>query len=290
MLIKTIELSEQYPGATLTTYVADNSAELKAHPRKAIVVCPGGGYHALMDEEGEPIAKAFLSAGLNAFLLRYTLGMKGSKYPENPGASDYAPLIEAALAVKHIREHAEEYHIDPDQIFIIGFSSGGHLAASTGILWKTAAVQKALGASLEEPTEIGKPNGILLSYPVITSGEFAHKRSFFFLCNTKEPTEEELLRFSLEKHVDETSAPLFVWHTFTDKTVPVQNSLLLANAYAEKGVPFEMHVFPDGPHGVSLANEETMAHKPHLIVPHVQGWMDLAIRWIKDFGHYGPNV
>ena len=290
MLIKTIELSEQYPGATLTTYVSDNSAELKAPPRKAIVVCPGGGYRFLSDRESEPIVKAFLGAGLNAFLLRYTVGMKGDKYPENPGASDYAPQIEAALAMKHIRENAEEYHIDPDQIFIIGFSSGGHLAASTGILWKTAAVQKALGASLEEPTEIGKPNGILLSYPVITSGEFAHKRSFFFLCNTKEPTEEELLRFSLEKHVDETSAPLFVWHTFTDKTVPVQNSLLLANAYAEKGVPFEMHVFPEGSHGLSLANEETMSDKPHMVVPHVQGWVNLAIRWIKDFGHYGPNV
>ncbi len=290
MLIKTIELSEQYPGATLTTYVSDNSAELKASPRKAIVVCPGGGYRFLSDREGEPIVKAFLGAGLNAFLLRYTVGMKGDKYPENPGASDYAPQIEAALAIKHIRENAEEYHIDPDQIFIIGFSAGGHLAASSGILWKEDAVQKALGASAEEPTEIGKPNGMLLSYPVITSGVFAHKGSFYHLCNTKEPSEEELLRFSLEKHVDETSSPLFVWHTFTDRTVPIQNSLLLANAYAEKGVPFEMHVFPEGSHGLSLANEETMSDKPHMIVPHVQGWVNLAIRWIKDFGHYGPNV
>ncbi|MBR2908016.1 MAG: alpha/beta hydrolase [Clostridia bacterium] len=290
MLIKTIELSEQYPGATLTTYVSDNSAELKAHPRKAIVVCPGGGYRFLSDREGEPIVKAFLGEGLNAFLLRYTVGMKGDKYPENPGASDYAPLIQAALAIKHIRENAEAYHIDPDQIFIIGFSAGGHLAASTGILWKTDAVQRALGASAEEPTEIGKPNGMLLSYPVITSGEYAHKGSIYHLCNTKTPTEEEMLRFSLEKHVDETSAPFFLWHTFSDKTVPIQNALLLADAYTKHELPFEMHVFPAGSHGLALANEETMSDKPHMIVPHVQGWISLAIRWIKDFGHFGPNV
>lgn len=290
MLIKTIALSEKYPGATLTTYISDNSAELKAPPRKAIVVCPGGGYRFLSDREGEPIVKAFLSAGLNAFLLRYTVGMKGDKYPENPGASDYAPLIEAALAIKHIRENAEEYHIDPDHIFIIGFSAGGHLAASTGILWKADAVQRALGASAEEPTEIGKPNGMLLSYPVITSGEFAHKGSFHHLCNTKTPTDEELLCFSLEKHVDETSVPFFLWHTFTDRTVPIENALLLANAYTEKGLPFEMHVFPEGSHGLSLANEETMSNNPTKIVPHVQCWVDLAIRFIKDFGHFGPNV
>ncbi len=290
MLIKTISLSEQYPGATLTTYVSYNSDELKSHRRKAIVICPGGGYRFLSDREGEPIVKAFLAAGLNAFLLRYTVGMKGDKYPENPGASDYAPLIEAALAIKHIRENADEYNVDPDQIFIIGFSAGGHLAASSGILWKTDAVQKALGASAEDPTEIGKPNGMILSYPVITSGEFAHKGSFHHLCNTKTPTDEEHLRFSLEEHVDETSAPFFLWHTFTDTTVPVQNALLLANAYTKQKLPFEMHIFPAGKHGLSLANEETMSDKPYMIVPHVQCWIDLAIRWIRDFGQFGPNV
>lgn len=290
MLIKTIHLCERYPGATLTTYVSDNPPTLKSKKRKAIIVCPGGGYHALSQRESEPIVKVFLSEGLNVFLLRYTVGMKGENYPENPGATDYAPLIEAALSIRHVRENAEEYNIDPEQIFIIGFSAGGHLAASTGILWKTDAVQKALGASAEDPTEIGKPNGMLLSYPVITSGEFAHKGSFHHLCNTKEPTEEELLLFSLEKHVDETSAPLFLWHTFTDNAVPVQNSLLLANAYAEYKLPFEMHIFPEGSHGLSLATEETMAGKPRMVVPHVQGWIELAVRWIRDFGHFGPNV
>lgn len=290
MLVKTLNISEQYPGATLTAYVADDPAELKMPPRKAIVVCPGGGYHFLSDREAEPFCKTFLAAGLNTFLLRYTIGMKGEKYPENPGAADYAPLIEAALAIRHIREHAEEYNVDPSQIFIIGFSAGGHLAASTGILWNVDEVQKALGASADAPTEIGKPNGMILSYPVITAGEFAHKGSFHHLCNTKTPTEEELDRFSLEKHVDETSAPFFLWHTFTDQIVPIQNALLLADAYAKKKLPFELHIYPEGPHGLALANEETMANNPKMVIPHVQSWVELAIRWVKEFGHFGPKA
>lgn len=290
MLVKTFALSENYPGATLTTFVSNDTKELKMPPRQAIVVCPGGGYSGLSDREGEPLVKAFLAAGLNAFLLRYTVGMKGEKSPENPGAADYAPLIEAALAIKHIREHAEEYNIDPERIFIIGFSAGGHLAASTGILWKADAVQKALGASAEAPTEIGKPNGMILSYPVITGGDYAHKGSFHRLCNTKTPTDEELDTFSLEKHVDGTSAPFFLWHTFTDQVVPIQNALLLADAYTKIGLPFELHIFPEGVHGLALANEETKANNPKMLVPHVQSWIDLAIRWICDFGHYGPAV
>lgn len=286
MLHKIIELSEQYPGATLTTYVSHDPPELNHGKRKAIVVCPGGGYHFLSDREAEPIVKVFLAAGLNVFLLRYTVGMKTEA---GPGATDYAPQIEAALAIRHVREHAEEYNVDPSQVFIIGFSAGGHLAASSGILWNAAPVQEALGASADEPTEIGKPTAVLLSYPVFSAGEWAHKGSFHHLCNTKTPSEEELDRFSLEKHVDETSSPAFVWHTFTDKTVPVQNSLLLAEAYTKHGVPFELHIYPEGVHGLSLSTKETWSQRPTSYVPHVQSWVSLAIRYIEDFGHFGAE-
>ena len=287
MLHETIQLSERYPGATLTTYVSYDPPELKMPPRKAIVVCPGGGYHFLSDREGEPIVKEFLAAGLNVFLLRYTVGMKSE---QGPGATEYAPLIEAALSIKHIRENHEKYHIDPEQVFIIGFSAGGHLAASSGILWKADPVQRALGASAENPTTIGKPNGMVLSYPVISSGPYAHKNSFYHLCNTKTPTEEELNRFSLELHVDETTTPAFVWHTFPDTTVPVQNSLLLAIALTNAGVPFELHVYPDGVHGLSLSTKETWSQNPKTHVPHADSWMPLAIRWVKDFPHFGPQT
>lgn len=130
MRYETFTLSEKYPGATLTTYISDDAPELKMTPRQAMVVCPGGGYHFLSDREAEPIVKMFFAAGMNVFLLRYTI-----KKGDVEGAKDYAPLIEAALSIKHIREHAEEYHIDPAQVFICGFSAEDiwrHLRAFSG--------------------------------------------------------------------------------------------------------------------------------------------------------------
>ena len=270
MLHETFKLSEKY-GATLTTFVATDSAELNKTPRRAIIVCPGGGYQMLSDREAEPIARFYMAKGMNAFILRYSV---------NPHATNYAPLIEAALAIKHVRENAEKYNIDPNYVFIVGFSAGGHLAASTGILWNIPEVKEALG---DAPEGIAKPTGMILSYPVITAGPKAHKGSIHRLCGTTTPTEEEADRFSLEKHVDETTSPAFIWHTFEDKTVPVENALFLASALKENNVPFELHIYPYGPHGLSLANEETSSGRPAMIVPHLQNWAELSYNWIMLF-------
>ncbi len=268
MLYKTIKLSEKYPGASLTTYVSDDTSELNMPRRRAVVVCPGGGYRFLSNREAEPIVKMFFAAGLNVFLLRYTVG---------PEAANYAPLIEASLAIKHIRENADEYNIDPAYVFICGFSAGGHLAASTGTLWNIPEVTAELGNA---PENINRPTGMILCYPVIM---YTHKGSFHNLCGTTEPSDEQINRFSLEKHVSPQTPPAFIWHTFTDKTVIVENSLVFAQKLRENDVPFELHIFPDGCHGLSLANDETCSQKANLIVPHVQCWIDLAIRWVKDF-------
>ena len=123
---------------------------------------------------------------------------------------------------------------------------------------------------------------MILAYAVITSGKYTHKGTFCKLCGSKEPTEEEMKRFSLELHVDETSTPAFIWHTVTDTCVPVQNSLLLVNALLEHGVSLEAHIFPEGVHGLALANKETWTGQEHLNMPHVQCWVDLAIRWTQD--------
>ncbi len=268
MLHKTINLSDKYPGATLTTYVSDDTPELNMPRRRAVVVCPGGGYRFLSDREAEPIVKVFLAAGMNVFLLRYTVGKE---------AANFAPLIEAALAIKHIRENADEYNIDPDYVFICGFSAGGHLAASSGILWDIPEVRAELG---DVPAGINKPTGMILCYPVIM---YTHKGSFHNLCGTTEPTEEQIHRFSLERHVSGDTPPAFIWHTFPDKTVSVENSLVLAQKFAENKVPFELHIFPEGEHGLSLANKETWSQKPSRLLPHVECWIDLAVRWIWDF-------
>ncbi len=270
MLYETIRLREE-TNATLTTYVATETPELKNAKRRAIVVCPGGGYHFLSEREAEPIARFYFAKGMNAFILRYSV---------KPNAHSYNPLIEAALAIKHIRENAEKYNIDPDYVFIVGFSAGGHLAASTGILWNIPEVRAALG---DAPEGIAKPTGMILSYPVITAGPKAHKGSIKNLCGKDNPTEEEENRFSLELHVDETTSPAFIWSTFEDKTVPVESSLYLASAMREAGVPFELHIYPKGAHGLALANEESAGDRSHMLVPHVQDWIELSYKWIMTF-------
>ena len=163
MIHETIGMSPEFPEATLTTYVYEYAKDMKPGPRSAVIVCPGGGYSNLSEREADPIVTEFLAAGFNVFLLRYSV-------KEN--AKDYAPLKQAAHAIAYVRKNAEQYNIRPDRIFICGFSAGGHLAASSGILWNCPVLKKEFEG---EPEGINRPDGMILSYPVITAGEFAHK-------------------------------------------------------------------------------------------------------------------
>ena len=227
MIYRTVTLAP-YEGATLTAICVSNTPELKQPPRRAVVVCPGGGYNMLSDREAEPIATQFLAAGFATFILRYTVG---------DGAANFAPLCQVALAIRHVREHAAEYNVDPDYVFTCGFSAGGHLAASAGILTDHPAVQKLMA---DAPADIARPTGMILAYPVITAGEKAHHGSIHKLCGTKTPTKEEEDRFSLELHVSDKTPPAFIWHTFSDEAVPVENSLYLAQVMSEHHIPVEM--------------------------------------------------
>ncbi len=272
MFYQKFDLSEKYPDATLTAYVCDSIPAVA--PRPAIIVCPGGGYEFLSEREGEPIVKHFLANGFNAYLLTSYVKEK---------ACDYAPLIQSALAVKMVRERAELDNTDPQKIYIIGFSAGGHLAASAGTLWNIPEVRDAVGVSDgSSPEGINRPDGMILCYPVITGGEFAHKGSILRVSGKKELTEDDIEKFSLERHVDSTTPKTFIWHTFTDATVPVQNTLMFINALTKANVPFEAHIFPAGHHGLSLGKEETSAGNPDNIVPHIQCWADLAVKWAKE--------
>ncbi len=275
MQYKTVGMSDIYPEVSLTSYCPDMTAELKLPPRRTVIVFPGGGYHFLSDREAEPIVFQFMAAGFNVFLLRYSV---------HPRVLGWNPLTEASRAVKYVREHAAEYNTDPDHIFVCGFSAGGHLAASAGTLWNIPEVREALGIDGEKvPEGINRPTGTILSYPVITAGPFAHKGSFKNLSGHDELTDEDIEKYSLELHVDSSTSPAFMWHTFTDKTVPVQNSLLYASALAAAGVPFELHIYPEGHHGLALCNEFTMSANQANIVPHAEGWIGLAIKWVRDF-------
>ena len=275
MRTETFVLDPRYPDCTLTTYIHEPHPELNIPKRRAIIVCPGGGYGGLSEREAEPVALQFLAAGLNVFTLRYSLRER---------AVNYAPLIESALAVKHIRDHADDYFVDPDYVFIMGFSAGGHCAAMCGTLWNHPAVREALGIDRgEAPEGINRPTATVLCYPVITGGPFAHRGSIDNLCGYPSAGTEGADRFSLELHVDKTTSPAFIWHTFNDNGVPVQNTLLYASAMAAAGVPFEYHVYPDGVHGLSLCNRETSVGNPALDSPVCAGWLKEAIRYVKEF-------
>ncbi len=251
----------------LYTYLWENSPEMDPNrTRPAVVICPGGGYAGTSDREAEAVALQLMAAGFHAFVLRYSC--YPSAYP--------AALLEAAKAVSLVRAHAGEWHVDPDKIVIAGFSAGGHLAGSLGVFWHQALVAESLGVE----NEAVRPNGMILCYPVITSGEFAHRGSFENLLQDR--YEELLDDMSLEKQVSKQTPPAFLWHTYEDDGVPVENSMLMASALRKQGVPFELHIYPHGGHGLSLANEETRSANGFGVQEACQTWIDLAKTWIKN--------
>ncbi len=271
---ETLHIFPEYPNANLVTYLHCDTPNSKINPRRAIIVCPGGGYAYCCGREDEPIALPWMAEGFQAFVLHYGV---------EEHAANYEPLIEACLAVRYVREHAEEWNIDPAHIFITGFSAGGHCAASAGTLWNLPCVADTFERQYgDRDTRRGRPDATILCYPVITSGIWAHRPSFLKLCGKKDATEEEQARFSLEDFVDHDTAPAFLWHTADDGAVPVQNSLLYAMALAANHVPYELHIFPHGPHGLSLCDERTWAQIPQQIAPSVAVWLPLAIRFAKE--------
>ncbi|MBE6694125.1 MAG: alpha/beta hydrolase [Ruminococcaceae bacterium] len=276
MQTQTFTFSKGFSNATLTSYIHDTSPEMPMPPRRAIIVCPGGGYGFLSDREAEPIALQYFAAGLNSFVLRYSIGDK---------ARDFTPLTEAALAIAHVRLNAEIYNIDANYVFITGFSAGGHLAASAGTLWKLPLLNDRLKVELGDYYVYGvnRPTATLPCYPVITAGEYTHRGSINNLCGKSNPTEEEINAYSLELHVDADTAPAFLWHTFDDSCVPIQNTLLYVEALTRAKVRFECHIYPHGNHGLSLCNKETWANNPGFINTTCEGWMALAIRYVKEF-------
>ena len=269
MITNRIYLDETKDDVYLDTYIADGVTGYD-YKRKAILVIPGGGYAGVCSErEGEPIAMAFMPYGYQGFVLHYSVARKRT-FP--------AQLIEASLAIKHIRDHADEYRIDPDAVFVTGFSAGGHLTASVGTLWHLPEIYEAV----DMPYGYNKPTGIMPIYPVISGNkDFAHMGSFCNLFGTDTPTQEQLDMASLEKHVDERTSPAFLMHTSADDLVPVENSLAFATAMARAGLKFELHIYPDGPHGIALANPITSVNLEGYQDKSVAKWVSAAAEWAE---------
>lgn len=223
--------------------------------RGAVIVCPGGGYVCKAPHEGEPIARMLQQAGISAFVLDYRV---------HPCPHD-APLGDALRAVRVVRGMGYA------QVGILGFSAGGHLACSAALLSTPG------DPAADDPVErlSSRPDALISCYSVVTMrAPAAHAGSRCALLGGDCPPEALVHRYSLEEQVTPDAPPAFIWHTAEDASVPVENSLALAAAYSRCRVPFALHIFPEGRHGLGLARE----------IPQTGAWAALCVQWLTDRG------
>lgn len=255
--------------ATLQAYIPDNSSEVDANRvRPAILILPGGGYHFTSDRENEPIALKFVSEGICAFVLKYSCAP--ARFPQ--------ALCEALTSIKFIRESAEKFFIDTQNIAVCGFSAGGHLAASVGVFWNKPFVGEHIG----EYGKNMKPNKLILSYPVIQNTINGHQGSFDNLLGDDNKSDKMINLTSLEKQVSSDTPPAFIWHTYEDQVVPVQNALSFASELVAQNIPVELHVYRRGGHGLSLGNHIVDKSSVYGDKHVSSDWIDKAVRFIYD--------
>ena len=266
--------SQEY--ARLTTYLLDVTQKFSVLARPLILVCPGGGYNHTSEREGEIVALQFNAMGYHAAVLDYSCA---------PAVFPTA-LLELTKAVAYLRANAQQWQIDPDRIAVLGFSAGGHLAASLGVFWNTEWFAKILReAPIHLTPEMIRPNALILAYPVITSGEFAHRGSFDDLLGEERSNDEFWLeKMSLEKQDLSDVPPVFMWHTSFDQSVPLENSLLFFTGLVKARKPVEYHVFPGDVHGISLADWRTWSAERAMDTPAVQ-WIGLVHTWLNNWWH-----
>ncbi len=239
--------------ADTPNYMTFYSAETH-YPSPCVIIYPGGGYANHASHEGEPVARFFNSRGIHAAVVKYRI--KPNCHP--------APLADAQRAIKIIRSKAKELYINPDQIVTMGFSAGGHLAASTVTL---PEVQTCVDDEISKENYL--PNGAILCYPVIDMTEPIGNVTcgYNLLGDDYEAKKHEV---SLQNYVSEKTPQVFIWHTSVDRAANVKNSLVFAEKLRDFGIPFEMHIFPRGRHGLGLAKTFFDVSK----------WADLAADWI----------
>ncbi|GAA3724123.1 alpha/beta hydrolase [Salinicoccus jeotgali] len=286
------------------TMMLGESGLYEKEGRPAVVICPGGSYMYVSDREAEPIAYEFLAKGYHVFILRYsTLGSAMRKEgnavnrdelyqiaslveaDETLGSEFPGPLVELAETMTFIRENCHEFNVNPDKIGVIGFSAGGHLAASLGVHWNTSWLKELTGT---EPRWY-KPNFQILSYPIL---DFMMNKSIAEERGIGDPkymttasrmifgphvTDELLDRATLAKNISKDVPPTFIWHTVADQLVFVQNSLDFAKGLEAHQIPWELHTFKSGGHGLSLATEMTGIEDVR-----AANWTGLMFSWLQE--------
>ena len=233
-------------------------AGFSAKPRAAIVVCPGGGYGGLAPHEGDPFAALFAAHGMLGAVLTYRVAPH--RFP--------APQADACRAIRLLRANAAQFGLDPARVGILGFSAGGHLAATT-------ATQPDLHHDQYDDlvaTTSARPDRAMLAYPVASFGEDTHLGSAQNLLGNP-PDPQLLAQLTNTNYITAAHPPTFLFHTADDTCVPVQLSLRYADACRRAGVPVELHVYESGPHGVGLAfNNSALC-----------GWTNVLLDWLKPW-------
>ena len=265
-----VQLNELYnvQGGTLTIMAGDMPFDIynEQWKRPAVIVVPGGGYAMVSKREGEPVAFSFLAKGFQVFVLDYMIAPQ-ARYPEQ--------LLELACSVDYLKKNADALGINKDEIFVVGFSAGGHLAANLSTDY-TQAVE-AYGAPLDcQVTAAG------LSYPVISKKK-GHLGSYQNLLNgyTDEEHEQLLKKLNLNEIVCERTAPAFIWATATDQAVPPSNALRYAMALDDQSISYELHIYPIGAHGLSTGDAEVNPYGDHL--RKVSKWIDDCASFFRLF-------
>lgn len=277
MKVLEVKLNEHYPflkvgeaNASMTAYLQYDIVEDPGSPflfkRPLMVVCPGGGYACCSKREGEVIGLHFLKCGFNVLVMEYSCAPV-AVYPQ--------ALRELCCAIDYAVKNADEWNIDTKKIAVCGFSAGGHLAASYCTM-----------RNLPEITDVIKPVDIqacVLGYPVITADpDYTNRPSIINLTGDKEFTPEKIEKFSLENHISsELTPPTYIWHTANDDCVPVECSLRYATALSANKVPFELHIFPDGRHGLATCDRQTNADYKEDFCTYTAVWLEEVTKWIR---------
>lgn len=296
MITETINLYDDRQDVTLTTYVLSDSPELlNGKKRPAVLVCPGGAYLGCSDREAEPVALRFAAMGYHAFVLRYSTHSQGElalapsdrDLPVDPQSVHPAPMRDIGRAFLTIRASADAWLVDMERIAICGFSAGAHNCAMYAVYWQDPVICDFFG---EEPDAF-RPAAAILGYGIgdyhLMLGEmddpFAQRLSeaaSIALLGTKTPTKEQLDAVSPALHVTPNTPPTFLWATAADALVPVENTTRMATALARAGVPFEVHIFEEGQHGLSLADPSTAGSRMQ-VDEDVAKWVNLVEAWLE---------
>ena len=273
MICEKIELKKHFDflgtdnkNPTLDLYLPYNMVEMNRQNQKrpCLLVLPGGGYGMCSEREAEPIALHFLPEGFNVFVLTYSVAPH--RFPSQ--------ITEVAAAMELIYQNAEKWNCDTSKIAVMGFSAGGHLAAHYSTMYDCKEVREVFADSK-------RPDASVLCYPVITSDfTTTHQGSFINLSGHDTLTPQEAEYFSCEKQVKETTPPAFLWHTAEDNVVPVENSLLYAKALAKYKIPFELHIYPHGGHGLSTSDKHTVDDVTNIVTYNSQ-WLECLKKWFN---------